>query len=103
VAGVLFKMAGEGKIDAFLSDATLFLEFFGLIVISWQWLIQGIAAEKALAGNPSGKEERFYKGKLFAMHYFFRYELPKIQGLAARLMDGDHLTLDMDPAYLTDY
>jgi len=103
VAGVLFKIAGEGKIDAFLADATLFLEFFGLIVISWQWLLQGIAAEKALAGNPSRKEEQFYRGKLFAMHYFFRYELPKIQGLAARLMDGDHLTLDMDPAYLTDY
>ena len=103
VAGALLKIAGQGKIDAFLADATLFLEFFGLIVISWQWLIQGIAAEKALAGNPSIKEERFYRGKLFAMHYFFRYELPKIHGLSVRLMDGDHLTLDMDPAYLTDY
>jgi hypothetical protein len=103
VAGVRFKMAGEGKIDAFLADATLFLEFFGLIVISWQWLLQGIAGEKALAKNPSGKEGRFYRGKLFAMHYFFRYELPKTHGLSARLMDGDHLTLDMDPAYLTDY
>ena len=103
VAGALLKIAGKGKIDAFLADATLFLEFFGLIVISWQWLIQGITAEKALAANPSRKEERFYRGKLFAMHYFLRYELPKIHGLSVRLMDGDHLTLDMDPEYLTDY
>ena len=103
VAGALFKIAGQGKIDAFLADATLFLEFFGLIVISWQWLIQGIAAEKALAAKPSRKEERFYRGKLFAMHYFFRYELPRIHGLSVRLMDGVHLTLDMDPEYLTDY
>ncbi len=103
VAGVLFKMAGQGKIDAFLADATLFLEFFGLIVISWQWLLQGMAAEKGLSGNPSRKEARFYKGKLFAMHYFFRYELPRTHGLSVRLMDGDYLTLDMDPEYLTDY
>ena len=103
VAGVRFKIAGEGKIDAFLADAALFLEFFGLIVISWQWLIQGIAAEKALAGKPSRKEEQFYRGKLFAMHYFFRYELPRTHGLSVRLMDGDHLTLDMDPEYFTDY
>lgn len=103
VAGFLFKVAGENKIDAYLSDATLFLDFFGLIVISWQWLIQGVAAEKALAGKPSKKEMRFYRGKLFAMHYFFRYELPKTHGLCARLMDGDHLTLDMDPQFFTDY
>jgi butyryl-CoA dehydrogenase len=103
VADVLFQMAGQGKIDAFLADATLFLEFFGLIVIAWQWLLQGIAAEKALAASPSTKEERFYRGKQYAMHYFFRYELPRIHGLCVRLMDGDHLTLDMDPAYLTDY
>jgi alkylation response protein AidB-like acyl-CoA dehydrogenase len=103
VAGARFKMAGDGKIDAFLADASLFLEFFGLIVISWQWLIQGIAAEKALEKSLSRKEVTFYHGKLFAMHYFFRYELPKIHGLSARLMDGDHLTLDMGPEFLTDY
>lgn len=95
-------MAGQGNIEAFLADATLFLEFFALIVISWQWLLQGIAAEKALSGNPSRKEERFYRGKLFAMQYFFRYELPRIQGLSVRLLDGDHLTLDMDHEFFTD-
>ena len=103
VAGARLNIAGQGNIDAFLADATLFLEFFSLIAIAWQWLIQGIAAEKALAGNPSRKEKRFYQGKRFAMQYFFRYELPKIHGLSVRLLDGDHLTLDMDPEYLTDY
>ncbi|MCF8092478.1 MAG: acyl-CoA dehydrogenase [Desulfotignum sp.] len=103
VAGFLLQVAGQQKIEAYLSDATLFLEFFGLIVISWQWLIQGISAEKALAEKSSRKEVRFYRGKLFAMHYFFRYELPRTRGLSVRLMDGDYLTLDMDSEYLTDY
>ncbi len=30
------------------------------------------------------------------MKYFFHYELPKIQGFAARLMEADGLTVEND-------
>ncbi|MBU1696448.1 MAG: acyl-CoA dehydrogenase, partial [Proteobacteria bacterium] len=102
VAGFLFNVAKEKGIEVYLSDATLFLEFYGLIVISWQWLIQGIVAQKALAENCSKKDKNFYKGKVFAMNYFFRYELPKTLGLASRLMDNDNLTIDMKTKYFKD-
>ena len=102
VAGFLFNVAGEKGIDVYLSDASLFLEFYGLIVISWQWLIQGIAAENALSGKCSKKDNNFYKGKLFTMNYFFRYELPKTYGLATRLMDKDNLTINMKTKYFKD-
>jgi len=102
VSGFLFNVAREKGIEVYLSDATVFLEFYGLIVIAWQWLIQGIAAQKALAQNCSIKESHFYTGKLFAMNYFFRYELPKTLGLAERLMDSDNLTVDMKTEYFKD-
>jgi alkylation response protein AidB-like acyl-CoA dehydrogenase len=102
VVGFLINVAGEKGVDAYLSDASLFLEFYGLIAVSWQWLVQGVSASKALSGNCSKKDTNFYNGKLFAMNYFFRYELAKTYGLASRLMDGDNLTLNMKPEYFQD-
>jgi butyryl-CoA dehydrogenase len=102
VVGFLFNVAGEKGADAYLSDATVFLEFYSLIVISWQWLIQGISAKKALLEKCSKKDRNFYNGKLFTMNYFFRYELSKISGLASRLTDGDNLTLNMKTEYFKD-
>jgi len=100
--GFLFNVAAKKGIDTYLSDASLFLKLFGLVVISWQWLIQGIAAKKALSENCSKKDTNFYNGKLYTMNYFFRYELSKTAGLASRLMDGDNLTLNMKPEYFKD-
>ena len=102
VAGFLFAAFGEKGVDVYLSDATLFLEFYSRIVISWQWLIQGIASQKALSGNCSKKEKNFYTGKMFTMNYFFRYELPKVYALASQLMDKDNLTVEMNSEYFKD-
>ena len=79
------QFALKGEIEEFLADATLYLDFFGIIAVAWQWLIQGIAAQKGLNSVGSDAEKSFYKGKLHTMKYFFHYELPKIHGLAARL------------------
>ena len=88
--------------DAFLADSTLYLEFFGIISIAWQWLLQAITIQKALNNNPTGAEADFYRGKFYVFRYFFRYELPKIEGLAKRLMDGDALTVEMRDAHFAD-
>lgn len=94
----LTGLALQGKIDLFLADAALYLECFGLVAIAWQWLLQALAAQKALERAPAGTDATFYRGKLYAFRYCFAYELPKIQGLVATLKQSNGLTVEMDPA-----
>jgi alkylation response protein AidB-like acyl-CoA dehydrogenase len=88
--------------EVFLADATLYLEFFGIISVAWQWLLQATAVVKALRKSPAGAEANFYNGKFFAFRFFFEYELPKIQGLASRLMHADGLTVEITPDLFSD-
>ncbi|MCP4353852.1 MAG: acyl-CoA dehydrogenase [Desulfobacterales bacterium] len=88
--------------EVFLADATLYLEFFGIITIAWQWLLQAVCAQKALENDLSKAEFNFYKGKFYTFQYFFAYELPKIKGLAERLMNADGLTVEMVADYFAD-
>lgn len=90
----LMPHAGSGDYERYLSDATLFLEQMGIVVVAWQWLKQGIVARQAmLTKNPQGDELAFYEGKLHTMKFFFHYEVPKTLGLAARLKDTEVLTI----------
>jgi butyryl-CoA dehydrogenase len=98
----LVQFALKGDVERFLADSTLYLEFFGIITIAWQWLKQGLAAEKSLQGNPSETDSQFYQGKLITLRYFFHYELPKTLGLAARLMEEDGLTVEIDGSAFAD-
>jgi butyryl-CoA dehydrogenase len=102
VTGHLTGIAAEGKIDLFLADATLYLELFGIIAIAWQWLVQAITAQKALAKHPLEADVNFYTGKLYTCRFFFAYELPKIEGLAVRLKDSDGLTVEMKETFFSD-
>jgi butyryl-CoA dehydrogenase len=102
VTDTLRARATEGGIAVYLADATLYLEYFSLVAIAWQWLRQVIAAARGLDGQPSKSDRNFYNGKLFSARYFFHYELPKTKGLVTRLMDTDTVTLDMDPAFFQD-
>jgi len=88
--------------DVFLADATLYLEFFGIVCVAWQWLLQSVTAKKALANSPTGSESDFYEGKILTSRFFFKYELPKIEGLAKRLMDADGLTVEMKESFFAD-
>jgi len=98
----LKAIAFKGQVDLFLADATLYLEFFGIICIAWQWLIQGIAARKALSQKVSPADNDFYQGKICTLAYFYGYELPKITGLATRLKNSDGLTVNMKTTYFED-
>ncbi|OPY89834.1 MAG: Acryloyl-CoA reductase (NADH) [Syntrophaceae bacterium PtaU1.Bin231] len=102
VSAHLLGVAAQGNQELFLADATLFLEFFGIIAIAWQWLLQAVVANKALQGSPPQADENFYRGKIFTCRYFFGYELPKIEGLALRLTKGDGLTLEMKNEYFDE-
>jgi alkylation response protein AidB-like acyl-CoA dehydrogenase len=88
----LFGKAGENP-EVFLADATLYLEYISILSISWQWLQQGMTAQKAL--NSSTSEPDFYQGKIMCLRYFFEYELVKMDGLGKRLVSGDRVTVEM--------
>lgn len=98
----LTALAATGSPALFLADATLYLEYTGILAIAWQWLLQARVAESALTHGASPSESNFYLGKRQTCHYFFRYELPKCRGLAIRLRQSDGLTVGMDPAHFED-
>ncbi len=92
----LMQLAMKESAEVFLADATLYLEYFGIITIAWQWLRQAIIADQALT-NAAGDDVRFYQSKLHTCRYFFEYELPKTYGLHARLMSHERVTLEVKP------
>ncbi len=98
----LLEIAQTQGPEYFLADATLYLELFGIIAVSWQWLLQGIAIQKALSDGAKKKDLNFYHGKMIAMQYFLEYELPKTLGLTARLMRSDGLTVEMRTELFND-
>jgi hypothetical protein len=99
---LLADIAHEKGAEVFLADATLYLEFFGIVTVAWQWLLQAISVQKAQTGELSAAEADFYQGKFFTARYFFAYELPKISGLVQRLTDGNPVTVEMNPCFFSD-
>lgn len=96
-------VAMEKGPEAYLADASLFLEMFGVIVIAWQWLTMADAACLAMDQKGTRKKEiLFYEGKRHVAQYFFAYELPKIQGLAHTLGASAQMTLTVPADCFTD-
>jgi butyryl-CoA dehydrogenase len=98
----LLEIAQQKGAEHFLADATLYLELFGIVTVGWQWLLQGIAAQKALGNGAKKKDLNFYHGKIFALRYYFGYEIPKMLGLCERLMQADGLTVEMRTELFND-
>lgn len=94
----LLSLASK-DLEVFLSDATLYLELFGINVIAWQWLVQGIKAEEALIAGAMSDDFDFYQGKIHALRYFYEYELVKIDSLMNRLLSNDNVTVEMQAAW----
>jgi alkylation response protein AidB-like acyl-CoA dehydrogenase len=90
----LFSIAQTGDTERYLSDATLFLELTGIILVSWQWLVMAIAADNALERGEI--DQNFADSKIETMKYYFHYELPKTAGLTTRLMDEEVITILRD-------
>lgn len=97
------KALGQEKGNrVMLADACVYLDYFSLITIAWQWLLQSIAAVKGLAGTPTKANANFYQGKLQTARYFFHYELPKAGAYAKRLAERESITLEMEKEYFLD-
>lgn len=92
----LITIAAEKGPRHFLSDATMYLDYFGTTVIAWQWLKQGVKAAEALAAGATGDESIFYRSKIHTLKYFFEYELIKTRTWHKRLQARDFMTVDME-------
>jgi alkylation response protein AidB-like acyl-CoA dehydrogenase len=81
-----------------LANASIYLEMFGHVVLAWVWLRQALLAQRALAAA-QGDDADFYRGKLQACRYFFRYELPKTDAQHALLRSLEACCLEMSDAW----
>jgi len=97
----LLGFAKKGAYERFLSDATVFMEFFGNIVAGWLWLEMGTRAQKALVAGDTGYSSEFYRSKIHTMKFYFKYEIPKTKALASVLMDKQALTMSEDKKVFT--
>ena len=93
VLGFLIPFALKGNHERFLSDATLYMDFFGTIVLAWQWLKMAVVAKRALVMGNAEYSNEFYESKIHTMQFFFKYEMPKTLGLAESMMDENVLTI----------
>ena len=87
---VTMQLHHSGDVNTTLANASIYLEAFGHIVVSWIWLSQALCA---LESKHDDKD--FYAGKLQACRWFFRYELPKVDTQLALLASLDTTTLTM--------
>ena len=83
------------NIDLALANSVKYLELFGHVIIAWLWLKQGVVATSALAKQPHEADEHFYRGKLQALQYFYRFELPKIEVWSKIIIRTDSTSFDM--------
>jgi acyl-CoA dehydrogenase len=88
----------SGDLNLTLANATVYLEAFGHIVVAWIWLEQALVAQAALP-QAVGTDGDFYRGKLAAADYFFRWELPKTGPQLDLLASLDRTTLDMQDTW----
>ncbi len=94
-AGATTRQLLSGRdVNLMLANASIYLEMLGHVVIAWIWLRQGVLAQRALAAA-QGAEADFYRGKLQACQYFFRYELPKTAAQNELLRSLDPTCLEM--------
>ncbi|MYN18018.1 acyl-CoA dehydrogenase [Rugamonas sp. FT107W] len=88
------KLYAAGDMNKTLANASLYLEAVGHVVVAWIWLQQALLAAAAL-----DEDADFYRGKLQACRYFFRWELPKVEQQLELLASIDTTTLDMRDAW----
>ncbi|MDB5771751.1 MAG: acyl-CoA dehydrogenase [Burkholderia sp.] len=88
------SLYSAGDMNKTLANASVYLEAFGHAVVAWIWLEQAL-----LSVGKNGHDGNFYKGKLQACAFFFKWELPKVQPQLDLLDSIDTTTLDMQDAW----
>jgi alkylation response protein AidB-like acyl-CoA dehydrogenase len=107
IPALLRTLDESGDVDLSLANASVFLEAFGHMVVSWIWLEQALVAEQAQrllevdknAQNKDQSESNFYNGKRQAVQYFLNWELTKVAPMLDLLNALDNTTLAMQDAW----
>ena len=92
---LLLQMSADA--DRGLANASLYLDVFGRVVVSWIWLRQAAIAQEKLTGDANLPREDmdFYRGKLQAARFYIEWELPEITPQISLLESGNSVTFDM--------
>lgn len=98
VLTALAPIAQKGDFERYLSDATIFMDLFGTVIIGWQWLKIANTAQEVLTSD--AQQKTIMEGKIHTMKFFYKYEMSRTKGLAKTLMNQLSLTLDFDLDYL---
>ena len=86
----------DGGISASaLANATAYLQAFGHLVLSWQWLSISLAVLEVQARDDDSYGAAFLQGKLQAARYFHEFELPKIGAWLDLVASRNSTCLDM--------
>ncbi len=89
----LMPYALKGDFEKYLADASIFMEFFSLIIVGWNWLEIAANSQQALKNNDGKYSEIFYTSKIETMKYFFEYELPKTISHSEIIMNPSSVTI----------
>jgi butyryl-CoA dehydrogenase len=89
----LMPYALKGDFEKYLADASIFMEFFSLVIVGWNWLEIAANSQQALKNNDRKYSEIFYTSKIETMKYFFEYELPKTISHSEIIMNPSSVTI----------
>jgi alkylation response protein AidB-like acyl-CoA dehydrogenase len=98
VSSVTAALYASGDMNKTLANASVYLEAVGHTVVAWIWLEQALVAARRL-DTAAEADQDFYRGKLQACRYFFKWELPKVGPQLDLLASIDTTTLDMQDAW----
>lgn len=100
VLAQLMPFAMKGNYERYLADANLFMEYLSIVVLGWLWLEMAVDAKNQLKKADKKYSEIFYESKIHTMKFYFKYEVPKTNSLAASLMSDEVLTIKNDKEYI---
>lgn len=95
VTQTLLDVASTTEPARALANASAYLDLVSRTVIAWLWLRQASVASRALASARASADRDFYRGKVQAARYWFGWELPRTEQLAALLERADATPYEM--------
>ena len=96
----LMPYALKGDFEKYLADASIFMEFFSLVIVGWNWLEIAANSQQALKDENKKYSNIFYKSKIETMKYFFEYEIPKAIGHSEIIMNPSSVTIKKEEEIL---
>ena len=96
----LMPHALKGDFEKYLADASIFMEFFSLVIVGWNWLEIAANSLQALKDENKKYSHIFYKSKIETMKYFFEYEMPKAVGHSEIIMNPSSVTIKKEEEIL---